>query len=161
VRGRGGAPRRRASPASGVPPIAADASDLVDVVTLVLQHIWADLRRSRQPIEPTQWATLRQIARGPCTVTELARQKAVSLPTMSKSVDMIARRGWVERVVDETDRRQTHVRLTAGGRRMLADCRRRAEDVLGRRLAALGPGERTQLATSLQALRRALTGDAP
>ena len=63
------------------------------------------MRRSGRPIEPTQWATLRVIAAGPWTMSELARRKTVSLPTMSKSVEMLARREWVERSVGEADRR--------------------------------------------------------
>jgi DNA-binding MarR family transcriptional regulator len=134
----------------------AAASDLVDVVYLVMQTIWADMRQSRRTIEPSQWATLRRIARGPCTMSEVARHKGVSLPTISKSVDMLVRRGWVERFVDEADRRQTLVRLTAGGRRVLAGCRRRIEDRLAAKLATLGPEEREQASAGLRSVRRAL-----
>jgi DNA-binding MarR family transcriptional regulator len=131
-------------------------SELVDVVYLVMQAIWADMRRSRRAIEPSQWATLRRIARGPCTMSEVARHKGVSLPTISKSVDMLVRRGWVERFVDDTDRRQTLVRLTAGGRRVLAECRRRVELLLAEKLAVLTPQEREQAADSLRTVRAAL-----
>jgi DNA-binding MarR family transcriptional regulator len=137
----------------------AGVSALLDVVSLVTQAIWADLRRSGQPIEPTQWATLRLIAPGPCTVSELARHKAVSLPTMSKSVDMLVRRGWVDRFVDETDRRQTLVRLTPDGKGVLADCRRRIEDLLSAKLAGLTDEEREQLSAGLVAVKDALRRD--
>ena len=72
-------------------------TELVDVVNLVTQMFWSDLRRSDQRIELTQWATLRRIGRSPCTMSELARHKGVGLSTISKSVDMLVRRGWVER----------------------------------------------------------------
>lgn len=134
----------------------AGATELVDVVSLVTQAIWADMRRSGRAIEPTQWATLRLIASGPWTMSELARHKAVSLPTMSKSVDMLARRGWVERFVDEADRRQTLVRPTEAGRQILAECRREIEDLMDASLAALGDREREQLAASLRRLREVL-----
>jgi DNA-binding MarR family transcriptional regulator len=134
----------------------AVTTELVDVVNLVAQVIWADMRRSGQAIEPTQWATLRLIAAGPWTMSELARHKAVSLPTMSKSVDMLARRGWVDRFVDEADRRQTLVRLTPGGRAVLAECRRRAEESVERKLAGLGEREREVVTATLRILRAAL-----
>lgn len=134
------------------------AADLVDVVNLVAQAIFADLRRAGHSIEPTQWATLRLIAAGPSTMSELARHKAVSLPTMSKSVDMLVRRGWVERCVDEIDRRQTLVRLTEDGRQVLRECRRQAEDTVEQRLAGLDERERDAVAASLQRLRDALRG---
>ena len=129
---------------------------LLDVVNLLTQVIWADLRRSNATIELTQWATLRRIARGPCTMSELARHKGVSLPTISKSVGMLVRRGWVERWVDHTDRRQTLVRLTARGRRVLADCRRRIEILLDRKLARLSAPEREALDAGLRHVQNAL-----
>ena len=137
-------------------PARAGTTELVDVVSLVTQAIWADMRRSGRAIEPTQWATLRLIAAGPWTMSELARHKAVSLPTMSKSVDMLARRGWVERFVDETDRRQTLVRPTEGGRQILADCRRQIEDLMDEKLAALSDTQREELAAGLTRLRDVL-----
>ena len=41
--------------------------------------------------------SLMRIGAGPCTMSDLARHQAVSLPTISRSVDMLVRRGWVER----------------------------------------------------------------
>ena len=151
----------RARTTNPAPP-KTSTSELVDVVYLVMQAIWADMRRSRRAIEPSQWATLRRIARGPCTMSELARHKGVSLPTISKSVDMLVRRGWVERFVDDTDRRQTLVRLTAGGRRVLAECRRRVELRLDEKLATLSAGraragDRQPAHGARRARRRGLT----
>lgn len=131
-------------------------TELVDVVNLVTQIFWADLRRSDQPIELTQWATLRRIGRNPCTMSELARHKGVGLPTISKSVEMLVRRGWVERWIDKTDRRQTLVRLTASGRRVLAESRAHLEELLDKRLSVMTAAERDALAASLQRVRQAL-----
>ena len=132
------------------------SAELVDVVNLVTQLFWADLRRSNQPIELTQWATLRRISRSPCTMSALARHKGVGLPTISKSVEMLVRKGWVERWIDKTDRRQTLVRLTPAGRRVLADSRARLEELLDGRLAMLTAAERDALASQLQRARAAL-----
>ena len=93
-------------------------SELIDVVYLVTQAFWAELRRSGETIEMSQWSTLRRIGRTPCTMSELARYKGVGLPTISKSVDMLVRRGWAERWIDKSDRRQTLVRLTPSGKKM-------------------------------------------
>ena len=132
------------------------AAELLDVVSLVTQAVWTDLRRSGAAIEATQWTTLRLLAPAPGTMSELARHKAVSLPTVSRSVDMLVRRGWVERCVDDSDRRQTLVRLTVDGRRILAECRRRFEDLLAEKLDALSDRQRADLTTSLLAVRDAL-----
>jgi DNA-binding MarR family transcriptional regulator len=90
-------------------------------------------------------------------MSELARYKGVGLPTISKSVDMLVRRGWVERWVDKADRRQTLVRLTAPGRKMLDDCRGALEDFLDERLAHLTAAERRAIDDSLQLVRKVLT----
>jgi DNA-binding MarR family transcriptional regulator len=132
------------------------AAELLDVVSLVTQAVWTDLRQSGAAIEPTQWTTLRMLAAAPCTMSELARHKAVTLPTISRSVDMLVRRGWVERCVDESDRRQTLVRLTPAGQRLLADCRRRFEDLIAVKLAGLSDDQRARLTTSLLAVAAAL-----
>ena len=132
-------------------------SELIDVVNLVTQAFWAELRRSGTTIEMSQWSTLRRIGRSPCTMSELARFKGVGLPTISKSVEMLVRRGWVERWIDKSDRRQTMVRLTAPGRRVLADCRRALENFLDERLAHLTAAERKEVDASLQLVRKVLT----
>ena len=58
--------------------------------------------------------------------------------------------------MDDTDRRQTLVRLTADGRDVLAECRRRAEESVERKLAGLGERERDILTATLRTLRAAL-----
>jgi DNA-binding MarR family transcriptional regulator len=135
------------------------AAELLDVVYLVTQAVWTDLRRSGAAIEPTQWTTLRLLAARPCTMSEIARHKAVSLPTMSRSVDMLVKRGWVERCVDDSDRRQTLVRLTSAGHELLADCRRRFEELIDAKLAALSDEQRERLTASLLAADTALRAE--
>jgi DNA-binding MarR family transcriptional regulator len=132
-------------------------SELVDVVSLVTQAFWAELRKSGETIEISQWSTLKRISRSPCTMSELARYKGVGLPTISKSVDMLVRRSLVERWVDKGDRRQTLVRLTPAGKRLLLSCRKALEAFLDKRLASLTEAERDAIDHSLQLVRRVLT----
>src|SRR5262245_62880743 len=94
---------------------------------LVMRTVAADMRRSRLQLAPPPVGALMKIAQGPCTMSDLARHQAVSLPTISRSVDLLVRRRWVERLIDKSDRRQTLVRLTAEGRRVLADIKQRTE----------------------------------
>jgi len=128
---------------------AAAAEALLRLVMLVMQNVAAELRGSQRYLEPTQMGSLMRIAAGPCTMSELARHKAVSPPTISKSVNMLVGRGWVERRIDNHDRRQTLVRLTPAGRRALADIRERAEQHVADRLAPLDDDERRQLLSLL------------
>jgi len=99
------------------------ARELLHVVMLVMRTVAADMRRKPGAVAPAQMGTLMKVSVGPCTMSSLARHQAVSLPTVSKSVDMLVRRGWLERWVDKHDRRQTMVRLMPQGRRVLAASR--------------------------------------
>jgi DNA-binding MarR family transcriptional regulator len=133
------------------------AKELLHVVMLVMRTVAAEMRRSRRPLAPTQMGSLMRIAVGPCTMSELARHQAVSLPTMSKSADMLVRRGWVERGADKRDRRQSMVRLTPRGRRVLADIQQRAETHVAETLAPLAAAERAQLIAALRLLTGVLS----
>jgi DNA-binding MarR family transcriptional regulator len=124
---------------------------------LVMRTVAAEMRRSRRPLAPTQMGSLMRIAAGACTMSELARHMAVSLPTISKSVDMLVRREWVERWSDKRDRRQSMVRLTPRGRRVLADIQQRAERHVAETLAPLAPAERSQLIAALRLLTGVLS----
>ena len=139
-----------------VAPEAA-ARALLHVVMLVMRTVAADMRRSSQPLAPAQLGSLMKIGTGPCTMSDLARHLAVSLPTVSKSIDMLVRRGWVERWVDKSDRRQTMVRLTPRGRRVMGEIRRRTEQQVTKTLAPLTPAERGQLVAALEMLSRVMS----
>jgi DNA-binding MarR family transcriptional regulator len=132
------------------------ARSLLDVVMLVMRTVAADMRKSPRPLAPAQMGSLMRIAAGPCTMSDLARFQAVSLPTISKSVDMLVRRGWVERWIAKHDRRQTMARLTPSGKRVLAHIKQRTERQVTRTLAPMSPGERVQLVAALNILKRVL-----
>ena len=132
------------------------ARGLLEVVMLVMRTVAADMRKSSKPLAPAQMGSLMRIAAAPCTMSELARYQAVSLPTMSKSVDMLVRRGWVERWIDKQDRRQTMARLTPSGKKMLTHIKQRTEQQVARTLVPLTAAERAQLVSTLNVLRRVL-----
>ncbi len=125
-------------------------------MTLVMRAVSAELRRSRRPIAPSQMATLARIGAAPCTMSALARHHTVTLPTISKSIDALARRGWVERSNDLQDRRRTIVRLTPGGRRVLGSIKHRAERHVARTLAPLSAADRAHVTSTLRALTKVL-----
>jgi DNA-binding MarR family transcriptional regulator len=138
------------------------ARELLHVVMLVMRTLSADMRRSPDALAPAQMGTLMKVSVAPCSMSALARHQAVSLPTMSKSVDMLVRRGWLERWVDKHDRRQTMVRLTVAGRRVLGKIKKRSEMHVRQSLVGLTAAEREQLIAVTRMLSRVLVipGDA-
>ena len=146
---------RKAAGSGGVDPGTA-AHELLFVVMLVMRSVAADMRREPGAVAPAQMGMLMKVSVGPCTMSSLARHQAVSLPTVSKSVDMLVRRGWLERWVDTHDRRQTMIRLTAEGRRVLNDIKKRNQKLVGQSLAGLTAEEREQLVAVTRMLSRVL-----
>src|SRR5512147_998381 len=138
------------------------ARELLHVVMLVMRTVAANMRRSPDSLAPAQVGTLMKVSVAPCSMSALARHLSVSLPTVSKSVDMLVRRGWLERWVDKYDRRQTMVRLTPEGRRVLASIKKRTQAHVGRSLVGLTASEREQLVGVMRMLSRVLVppGDA-
>jgi DNA-binding MarR family transcriptional regulator len=132
------------------------ARELLHVVMLVMRTVAANMRRSPDSLAPAQMGTLMKVSVGPCTMSALARHLSVSPPTVSKSVDMLVRRGWLERWVDKHDRRQTMVRLTAEGRRVLANIKKRTETHVRHSLSGLTAAERERLIDVTRALTRVL-----
>ena len=132
------------------------ARELLHVVMLVMRTVAADMRREPGAVAPAQMGMLMKVSVGPCTMSSLARHMAVSLPTISKSVDMLVRRGWLERWIDKHDRRQTMVRLTPQGRKVLGGIKKRTEQHVRRSLTPLSVAEREQLVAAMRVLTRVL-----
>jgi DNA-binding MarR family transcriptional regulator len=136
-----------------IPDARTVAREVLNAAMLLMRGVAAELRQTAtKPLAPGQMSTLMKIADGPCTMSQLARHQAVSLPTVSRSVDMLVRRGFVERWIDKADRRQTLVRLTSDGREALASVRRRAEAHIESKLETLTADERLQMVAASQLL---------
>ena len=132
------------------------ARDLLHVTMQMMRSIAREMRRSPLPVAPAQIGALMRLKMAPVTMSELARHMGVSLPTVSKSIDVLVERGWVERWVDPTDRRHTIVRLTAEGRRVTSAMKRQSERHVATLLAALTPPQRAQVMASLDVLKGVL-----
>jgi DNA-binding MarR family transcriptional regulator len=104
--------------------------------------VMATLRRSGPPYELTAGA--------------LNRAAMITSGAITNRIDRMAKRGLVERVPDETDRRSVRVRLTERGWdtvEKLVGPHTENEALL---LAALGPSERDRLAGTLRDLLESL-----
>jgi DNA-binding MarR family transcriptional regulator len=135
---------------------AGTASGLLDVTMLLMRSISAHMRQSERRLAPAQVGILARIGEQPCTLSDLAQHQAVRLPTISRSISMLADRGLVERWTPEHNRRQTMVRLTAAGRDAVAGMKREAERHVDSVLAELSEGERAKLQAAIAILKREL-----
>ena len=132
------------------------AHDLLHVTMQMMRSIAREMRRSPHAMAPAQVASLMRLKQAPAAMSELARHLGVSVPTVSRSINVLVDRGWVERWDDPGDRRQTIVRLTPEGRRVTAAMKRQSEKHVASLLAPLTPQQRVQVMTTLDVLKDVL-----
>lgn len=82
---------------------------------------------------------------GDALMGELAARELVQPPSMTRIVNGLEERGYVERRPDQHDRRQCRVCLTDAGRAVLAANRKRRDEWLAVRLEQLDEAERRTL----------------
>ena len=96
--------------------------------------------------------TLRDL--GPQRVTDLAQLEGVRQPTCTGLVNAMEAEGWVQRCVDEADKRVVLVELTEAGYAVLDSMSDARAAVLDRYLGVLSESDRDTLAAALPGLSR-------
>src|SRR4051812_13421698 len=82
-------------------------------------------------------------------VKDVADRLSMSLPAMSRSLDKLVQRGYVERIESEKDRRAKHVRLLPAGRAVLDEIEQARKSVIEGFTATLSDDERAALHAAL------------
>lgn len=105
--------------------LGMSADRLYEVIERLGMLLRADVRRHGQhALQPIQRAALDYLARcnhlsnTPAAVTEFLQ---LTKGTVSQTLGVLARRGWITKRADETDRRVVHLALTPTGRRLVAN----------------------------------------
>ncbi|TSH93134.1 MarR family transcriptional regulator [Verticiella sediminum] len=105
-----------------------------------------------------EWRVLASLAgSGEMSIGGLAQLSVTKQPTLTRMLDRIAAKGYVERVSHDTDRRVTLVRITEKGERTVADLIRLAKEHEQRVLEPFGLARAEALKSTLRgmiALRR-------
>lgn len=131
------------------------AKQLIETMPALIQPVASEMRRGDHPMPMPHFRTLMILAHGCCTMTDLAEKQHVSAPTMSNTISVLVDHGWVERVVDERDRRRAELSLTADGRAAVRGMQTQVEELLAERLSALSSAEIETLRAGLDVLVRA------
>jgi DNA-binding MarR family transcriptional regulator len=101
------------------------------------------------------------LTHGPLRISDLAEREAISQPGMTTLVNRLERSGYAERVADPSDGRATLVRITDGGRRVLADRRTDRTNALLGELSRLDEKQRAALIAALPAVEALISGKNP
>lgn len=140
------------------------ASQLMDTVPLIMRTLRQEIR-SRRPGEFSvpQFRVLAFLRRNEgATLSDVTNHIGLMRPTMSKMIDGLVRRGWVDREGDERDRRCIHLSLTEQGLAAINAARDETRQKLARMLKALSPADQSVIEQAMAILQAAFaSGVAP
>ncbi len=134
----------------------AAAAELVATVPAIMCALRAAVRDSESGMLPEQMRTLSVLSYGATTPGAIAALFDVALPTVSKTLAALERRGWVERTADTEDRRRVLVRLTGNGRAAHAATRAAVEARFAEALSVLSAEEIATVRSAFSLLEDAL-----
>jgi DNA-binding MarR family transcriptional regulator len=137
-----------------------DAADARAVADRIGQLVTWARRYATAAISSTTITTLDALrVNGPLRLSDLARHERVSQPGMTSLVNRLEAAGQAERIADPSDGRVALVRITALGRRVLAD--RDAARIQGLQgvVERLSSADRRALVAALPALDRLMAAD--
>jgi DNA-binding MarR family transcriptional regulator len=135
---------------------------VMDALRRIVRGLSASARElpGGSSVSGAQRFVLRQIAAAPgLSVGELAGRTLAGQSTVSEVVTRLVERRLVSRRHSAADARQAELRLTAAGRRVIADLEPTAQERLASALPRLRPAERQGLAAGLEAWRAAAGHD--
>jgi DNA-binding MarR family transcriptional regulator len=108
-----------------------------------------------QPLPPSDAHALTEIAAGVLTQRELVDRLHLDRSSVSRLVDRLVGRGWVERVDGAADRRTVTLAATAAGQRVAADIARSRADRFATLIDAVPADRRDEVLDAIQVLTRA------
>jgi DNA-binding MarR family transcriptional regulator len=131
------------------------ARQVTEIIPLTMRTVGAEMRRVGHGVIPVHMRILGMCTKRVWTLSELAEAQAVSLPSMSKTVNTLVERGWLTRTQSEEDRRVVLIGLTPAGQQVLDKAQRHTQARVAELLAPLSAGELETLLAGLAILRGA------
>ncbi|EKO38612.1 MAG: transcriptional regulator [Solidesulfovibrio magneticus str. Maddingley MBC34] len=140
-------------------PLDTCARELLDVMPLIMQDLRRTMRSQSAPdLRVPELRSLAFLRHNPgSNLTDLAEYIGVSLPSMSKLVDTLTYRGFIERTPDAQDRRRVRLGLTEAGFAILAKAREAVKASFAAKLARLEPNDVELVTTSMRLLHTLFT----
>ena len=129
-------------------------TEFLDIAPLVMRLIAADLRQTKDALNPAYFRLLALLSVEACTLGELAERQMVSKPTMSNTISTLEERGWVLRKRGSQDRRTVLVNITPAGQEVLEGVQEQMVRRVAEILKPLTEEERRVLLSGLNILRQ-------
>ena len=138
-----------------VPPCSGASLGLM--FRQVRDALWArmaeELKQHGHDLTFSQYITLKQLARGFASVTDLARSADVNPGAMTRLLDKLELRGLIVREADASDRRALHIHLTPTGLDIWRDINQCGMRVRERAMQGMDDAEREQLTHLIERVR--------
>lgn len=135
------------------------AVSILQIVPLIMRIVASELRREEVGLVPPQLAVLNFLREQPRNLSELAELSAVSLPTMSGTVNKLVKDGYVERHRSAIDRRVIQLTLSEKGLEALTGIGEKIAHRLSLRLIQASEAEMTQIINGLTLLAQRIAPD--
>ncbi len=136
------------------------ASALLSTIPLIMRRVAATTRNhlteSHEQITFRQVQLIEMLAKQDMSLTDLSMMHSVTPSAMSRSVDVLVHRGWIERRDDTHDRRQVSLKLTAEGERVRQRLHEDYERVFEHAFRGLGAENQEIILSGLRAIQHAL-----
>jgi DNA-binding MarR family transcriptional regulator len=132
------------------------AQKIFAAVPCWMQTIRQEMRGAVKDLTIPQFRILARLENGPTNHCDLAEWIGVSLPAISRMVNMLEDRGLVNRDRQRKDRRYVHLSLTSKGLTFFKACRSKGQRSLAKRFIKLSVSDKQVLLSSLNALGSAL-----
>ncbi|GER91931.1 hypothetical protein KDW_60930 [Dictyobacter vulcani] len=131
------------------------------VMKTARQELMQRLEDAEIGLSPHQFLVLRRISDRAMALNEVSRDLGLDPSTLAPTVELLVRRGLVQRERDPLDRRRTPLSLTPEGSETLERLMRTSgESPLNKSLSAMGPEKSQQLVALLQEFVTSLGHDA-
>jgi DNA-binding MarR family transcriptional regulator len=92
-------------------------------------------------LTPLQYRIMANVFRGLQTVTEIAAHHGVAQPTITKTINLMVHKKWIEKIPDEKDGRQFRLNMTEKGLDLFSDVRKVAQKSLDVQIKLLSKTE--------------------
>ncbi len=143
------------------PKAACSGSSLGLLIRQVRDSLWArmehELAQSGHDLTFSQYVTIKKLADGIASVTDLARAAELNPGAMTRLLDKLEARGLIVRVDDPSDRRALHIHLTEAGSAIWRDIDQCGMRVRERAFTGMSDSERDYLTRLLERVRDNLT----
>lgn len=129
---------------------------LIDVFPKVMQSVRHEMRAERGELTITQFRMLANVRQGVCNNKILGEKLGVSEAAVSRMLDLLVQENLIAKKIDEEDRRNKVLTLTASGKKLYEKITQSARERMSVKLQALEENDRETVIRGLEVLQKNL-----